>query len=128
MSPAARSLQVFAVYLVLLAAVLLLAPNLLLRPFCLPETSEVWIRVTGMLLAFLAVYYWIAAATEDLPIIRATVLCRLTVPVFFVIFAAAGWSRWPLVIFGVIDAAFAFWTWWALRRGGARSPEAARLS
>jgi hypothetical protein len=117
MTPAARSLQVFAVYLLLLATILLVAPNLLLLPFRLPETSEVWIRVVGMLLVFLAVYDWVAAATENLPIIRATVLCRLTVPVFFVLFVAAGWSRWPLVIFGVIDAAFAGWTLWALGRG-----------
>jgi hypothetical protein len=120
MSVAARSLQVFAVYLILLAGALLLAPNALLQVFCLPATSEVWIRVVGMLLAFLSVYYWIAAVTDDLPIIRATVLCRLTVPVFFVLFVAAGWSRWPLVLFGVVDAAFASWTWWALGRGVAR--------
>jgi len=126
MTPAARSLQVFAVYLVLLAGVLLLAPNALLQPFGLPATFEVWIRVVGMLLAFLAVYYWIAAVTDDLPIIRATVLCRLTVPVFFVIFVAAGWSGWPLVIFGVIDAVFACWTWWALGQGVGRRRETAR--
>jgi len=126
MSPAARSLQVFAVYLILLAAVLLLAPNALLQGFGLPATSEVWVRVVGMLLAFLAVYYWIAAVTDDLPILRATVLCRLTVPVFFVLFVSAGWSPWPLVIFGVIDAVFAGWTWWALGQGAARVRPATR--
>jgi hypothetical protein len=115
MTPAARSVQVFAVYLILLAVVLLLAPNLLLQAFGLAPATEVWIRVVGMLLAFLAVYYWIAAATNLVPLLRATVLCRLTVPVFLVLFVSAGWSRWPLVLFGVIDAAFALWTWSALR-------------
>lgn len=119
MTPAARSVQVFAVYLGLLAVALLLAPNVLLGAFGLPPTSEVWIRVVGMLVALLAVYYWTAAATELTPFLRATVLCRLTVPVFFVIFVTAGWARWPLLLFGVMDAAGAAWTWWALHRPAA---------
>lgn len=115
MTPVARSLKVFAVYLALLAVVLLFAPNTLLGVFGLPATSEVWIRVVGMLVAFLAVYYWTAAGTELVPFFRATVLCRLTVPVFFLAFVVGGWSTWPLLLFGVIDAAGAGWTWWALR-------------
>lgn len=115
MTPAARSVRIFAVYLGLLALGLLVAPNLLLRAFGLPTTTEVWIRVVGMLVAFLGVYYWTAAATELTPFFRATVLCRLTVPLFFLIFVTAGWARWPLVLFGVVDAFGAAWTWRALR-------------
>jgi hypothetical protein len=116
MTPAARSVRVFAVYLGLLAAAVLLVPNLLLMAFGLPPTSEVWIRVIGMLLLVLGVYYWTAASAELTPFFRATVLCRLTVPIFFVVFVTAGWARWPLVLFGVVDAFGAGWTWWALRR------------
>jgi hypothetical protein len=121
MTPAARSVRAFAVYLALLAVVLLLAPNLLLRAVGLPPTSEVWVRVVGMLVAFLGVYYWIAAAVELLPILRATVLCRLTVPIFFLVFVLARWALWPLLLFGVIDAAAALWTWSALRGSAARA-------
>ena len=121
MTPAARSVQVFAIYLVLLALVLLLAPNLLLRAVGLPPTSEVWVRVVGMLVAFLGVYYWIAAATDLVPIFRATVLCRLTVPVFFLVFVLAGWARGPLLLFGIVDAAAALWTWASLRGSTARA-------
>jgi len=36
------------------------------------------------------------------------------VPLFFLLFVLAGWVRWPLVLFGVIDAVGAAWTWQAL--------------
>ena len=64
MSAAARSLQVWSIYLVALALVLLVAPNPLLGAFRMAPTSEVWIRVVGMMIAFVGVYYWVAAATE----------------------------------------------------------------
>jgi hypothetical protein len=115
MTPAARSVRVFAVYLGLLAVTLLLAPNLLLQAFGLPATSEVWIRVVGMLVALLGVYYWTSAVAELTPFFRATVLCRLAVPIFFLIFVTAGWARWPLVLFGAMDVLGAAWTWAALR-------------
>ena len=115
MTPAARSVRVFAIYLGLLAIALLLVPNLLLRAFALPPTTEVWIRVVGMLVALLAVYYWTAAAAELTAFFRASVLCRGTVPLFFVIFVTAGWTAWPLLLFGIPDALGAAWTWQALR-------------
>jgi len=121
MTSAAWSIRVFAVYLGLLAAAVLLVPNLLLTSFGLPPTSEVWIRVIGMLLLVLGVYYWTAAAAELAPFFRATVLCRLAAPVFFVVFVAAGGVRWPLVLFGIVDAVGAVWTWRALRRPSSAS-------
>lgn len=120
-TPAARSIRVFAVYLGLLAAAVLLVPNLLLTSFGLPPTSEVWIRVVGMLLLLLGVYYWTAASAELTSFFRATVLCRLSVPLFFLVFVAAGWVRWPLVLFGAVDALGAAWTWRALRRSSSEA-------
>ena len=115
MSRAARTVYVFAIYLALLALTLLLAPNVPLRFFGLPETTEVWVRVVGMLLGFLALYYYVAVRTESRPIMWASVLARLSVPAFFTVFVIAGWVDWPLILFGVVDAAAAAWTWSALR-------------
>ncbi len=67
MTPAARSVRVFAINLALLAVALLLAPNLLLGAVGLPTTSEVWIRVVGMLVALLVrAGVWLAAAVATL--------------------------------------------------------------
>lgn len=111
-------MHVFAAYLLALAVVLLVAPNALLLTFGLPATSEVWIRVVGMLVAFLGLYYRVAASAELVPIFWMSVLVRFSVPAFFLLFVVAGWVRWPLVLFGVIDAAGAAWTWLALRARG----------
>ena len=115
MSRAAHTVYAFAIYLAFLAVVLLLAPNMLLGLFGLPATTELWIRVVGMLVGFLALYYYAAARGESRPVMWASVLARLSVPVFFTIFVVAGWVSWPLILFGVVDALAALWTWSALR-------------
>ena len=65
MSKSARSVLVFGVYLVLLGLVLIAVPNVLLGAFGLALTTEVWVRVVGMLVLCLAFYY-IQAATHEL--------------------------------------------------------------
>jgi hypothetical protein len=119
MSEAARSLRLFGIYLGVLGAVLLVTPNLLLGLFGMPLTTEVWLRVAGMLTFFLAFYYRAAALGEQRAFFRVTVLTRASAPLFFAVFVAAGWVRWPLLLFGLIDLAGAAWTWLALRREGA---------
>jgi hypothetical protein len=116
MTPAARSVHVFGNYLLVLSVILLVAPNSLLQLLGLPPTTEVWIRVVGMLVAFLSIYYRTAARANLTPFFVATVLVRGTVPIFLLGFILAGWVGWPLLIFGGIDAAGAAWTWQALRR------------
>jgi len=112
-------MNVFGIYLVVVGIVLLAAPNALLSLFRLPLTTEVWLRVVGMLAAFLGIYYRVAAATEATPIFLASVLLRASVPLFFLVFVLAGWVEWPLLLFAVVDAAGAAWTWKAMRRSGA---------
>jgi hypothetical protein len=116
MTPAARSVNVFGTYLVVLAIGLLVAPNLLLGLFQLTPTTEVWIRVVGMLVAFIGVYYRTAAAANLTSFFLATVLLRASVPLFFLVFVLAGWVAWPLLLFAAVDVAGAAWTWRALQR------------
>lgn len=118
MSPAARSVNIFGIYLILLGLMLLLAPNPMLVLVGLPPTEEVWIRVVGMLVAYLGIYYRVAAASELRVFFFGTVMMRLSVPVFFLVFILEGWSDWPLLGFGLVDAAGAVWTWAALRTAG----------
>ncbi len=50
MSKAAKSLFVFGIYLIVIGLAFLLVPNIQLRLFGFPETSEPWIRVMAVLL------------------------------------------------------------------------------
>lgn len=115
MSRPARTVFFFACYLFPLGLILLLAPNLLLVAFRIPPTSEVWIRIVGMLVLFLGVYYVTAAGAECRPIIEWSARLRVAVLFFFTAFVLAGLAPAPLILFGVIDAAGALWTWRALR-------------
>lgn len=127
MTRPAQTLFVFALYLFLLGAVLLAAPNQLLGLFGLPVTEEVWIRVVGMLVLFLGVYYVVAARANFLPMLEASVRIRVAVPVFFAVFVALGWAPATLLVFGAIDLAGAIWTRLALRSelGAPRAAEPA---
>ena len=119
MNPAARSVNVFGIYLLLLGLGLLVAPNVLLSLVGLPYTAEVWIRVVGMVVSFLGVYYRVAAAANLTTFFLATVLVRASVPLFCLMFVLAGWTEWPMMLFALVDAAGAAWTWTALKSGSA---------
>jgi len=115
MSRGARSVFVFGLYLGVLGIVLLIAPNFLLGMFFLPSTTDVWIRVVGMLLLFLAFYYIQAARKGMTDFFQWTVYVRSTVIVFFVVFVLLGFASPPLILFGVIDLLGAIWTGLVLR-------------
>jgi hypothetical protein len=115
MSRAAVSVFAFSIYLFILGAVLVAAPNVLLSVFGIAATSEVWIRVVGMLVLILGYYYSTAARNNLTVFIRATVYARFSVLLFFVAFVALGWAQATLILFGVIDAAAAGWTAFSLR-------------
>ena len=119
MSPAARSILVFAVYLLVVGAVLVLVPNALLSLFGLPETDEVWVRVVGMLALILGYYYAGAAREELTTFMRRTVHARYSVLAFLLAFVILKLAPPMLLVFGVVDALAATWTMVALRAGQA---------
>jgi hypothetical protein len=125
MSAVARSMLVYSIYTVGLGATLLLAPNIPLPIFGLPEAHEVWIRVAGMTVLFLSGLYFIAARNDYRQIIVASVWFRFAVVGFFAAFAAAGFTSWNILLFTPLDVLFAIWTWSSLRKGSAAQPAAA---
>lgn len=116
MSRAALSLLVFGVYILGLSILLLIAPNVMLRFFGFPPTQEVWIRIAGMFLLFLAVYDILAARAEMRELIRWTVPVRVSVILFFGAFALLGLVKPILVLLSLVDFSSAIWTAWALKR------------
>lgn len=115
MSNSARSVFVFGLYLAVLGIVLLVAPNVLLGMFSLPDATDVWVRVAGMLVLFLSFYYTQAARKNLTDFFQWTVYVRATVIVFFTIFVLLGFANPPLILFAVVDGLGAIWTGLALR-------------
>jgi len=117
MSRAAVSMFAFAVYLFALGLTLLVTPNVLLGIFGFEPTSEVWVRIVGMLIVFLGYYYLSAARGEVTPFMRWSVHARPFVIVFFAVFVALGWAKPQLILFGAVDLVGAIWTYLGLRAG-----------
>jgi hypothetical protein len=115
MSPAARSILVYSIYLFGLGAALLLVPNIPLPIFGLPEAHEVWIRVLGMTVIFFSSFYFVAARNEYRELFRASIVTRVAVPFVFASFIVAGFAPWNLMLFTPPDMLFAAWTFLALR-------------
>ena len=120
MSPSARSVFVFGLYLIGVGFGLLALPDLVLRLLGFPPSGEVWPRVVGVLALVLAYYYLLAARAGLTGFFRWTVQARVAV---FVVFAALVLCRlapWPLVLVGAADLIAAMWTAFALRREAGR--------
>jgi hypothetical protein len=118
MSAAAKSVLAFAAYMLLLGAALVLAPNPLLVLFGVPATTEVWIRLIGVLVLCLSYYYVLAARRELVAFFRGTVHGRLFVAACIAAFVLVGLAPSVLLVFGAIDLAGALWTGASLRRTG----------
>ena len=121
MSNPAKSIFVFGIYLAFLGIILVVFPNPLISLFGLPETNEVWIRVVGMLVLFLAFYYTQAARSEMTDFFHWTVYVRSSVVVFFIVFVLLDFVKPALILFGVIDLLCAAWTGITLRSVSKRS-------
>jgi hypothetical protein len=115
MSSSAKSVFVFGCYMLLLGVPLLFVPNLLLGVFGFPPTQEVWIRIVGLLVLYLGVYYVLAGRKEIRAFISATVPIRASVLLVFAVFVANHMVSPMLLVLGLPDLLGAFWTWQALR-------------
>jgi hypothetical protein len=113
MSKATFSARVFAVYVFVVSTVLVVAPNVLLAIFGIASTSEVWIRVAGVLAFNIGIYAWVGAGHR--PFLEASVYTRALVCAAFVAFALLGLASPMIVLFGLIDLAGGVWTWLALK-------------
>jgi hypothetical protein len=115
MDNSARSITVFGIYLAASGLSLVFIPNAILPLLGLPTTTEVWIRVVGLLAAILGGYFLYSVRYNDRIFYRATIYARLvffTGVTAFVLFGLAG----PLlIVFGLVDLAGATWTWLSLR-------------
>ena len=83
----------------------------------MPTTTEVWIRVVGALVGAIGTYYVQIARTNQPEFIRLTVFVRFSNLIWFAIFVFAGWAPPTLILFGLVDAAGAAWTFFALKKG-----------
>ena len=115
MSKTAFTIKASCCYIIALGLALVLVPNLVMSAMRMPVTSDVWIRVVGVTVINIGVFFWVAAQTEAVALFRATLVIRPLVLVWFAAFVALGLVSPMLLVFGAVEAAGALWTWLALR-------------
>jgi phosphatidylserine synthase len=107
-------MQVWAVYVLVVGLGLLVVPNVVLGLVGIPETTEVWVRVVGVLALALDVLFWSMVQRRDVESIRATVYERWLVATLLTLLAFTT-GPWQLVLFAALDFLGATWTYLALR-------------
>lgn len=116
MHPASLSIKVFGVYVLASGLGLLFAPNMVLALLGVPPTTEIWVRVLGVLAIVLAYYYWACGVAGAVAFFEATVKGRVLFAILCAVLIAAFNAPVQLLIFGAMDVAGAAWTWQALRK------------
>ncbi len=115
MSKPAFTIKAFGYYLIVLGVVLIFSPNILLAIFLMPSTTEVWIRVVGVLVLNIGVYYIFAAICEAKSFFKASVYTRTFVLVSFIAFSIFGLVSPMIIFFGMVDFCGGIWTHIAIK-------------
>jgi hypothetical protein len=115
MSQAAKSMLVHGFYLALSGLTLIAVPNLLFGLLGIAQTTEVWVRIVGVLTLILGFYFIQAARQNVIAFMRWTVVARLTFMSFCILFVLLNFIGPVLLLFGLLDLLGATWTALALR-------------
>ena len=130
MSKTAFTIKASCCYIIALGLALVLVPNLVLSAMRMPPTSDVWIRVLGVVVINIGIFFWVAARTEAIALFHVSVILRPLVLVWFGAFVLLGLANPMLLVFGVIEALGALWTWLTMKseqRDGQRAYPASRI-
>ncbi|WP_394994039.1 hypothetical protein [Emticicia sp.] len=110
------SLTVQVIYVLITALQLIFIPNTLLGMFGFEPTSEIWIKVFGVVLLSLAVVYYGIIEYGNDEVVSFTIWSRLLVGTGFTIMAITDVAPITLILFAGIDVATAIWTWFELKK------------
>ena len=115
MKKTSLSVLVFGVYLLVLGALYMVAPNIPLEILGFATTTEPWIRVMAACVVILGYYYVRAARSDWVPFYRWTIHARLFFALSTVVFVVLELAQPRLLLFGLLDLLGAGWTGIALR-------------
>ncbi len=127
MSPAAISVAVFGVYMIILGITYVTIPNKILPLFGFATETAIhpWVRVGSAMVGVVGFYYIIAARHEYTAFLRATIWGRVGILVVFVLLITLVDSPWQLIFLAIPDQFGALWTYLALRKSTSVTADAA---
>ncbi len=104
------SLFAQAIYVFFTGIQLIFVPNMLLGMFGMPPTSEVWIKVLGIVILPLSAVYYSISKYGSTNAVNATVISRMFVGVGFTLLYFTGQAPASIILFAGIDVLTAVWT------------------
>jgi hypothetical protein len=111
-----KSLYAQVAYVILSGVSLIFFPNFLLKILGFEPTQEIWIRILGLLVLILSIYYDRLAKYGNDKTVMATVLGRAAFCTGLVLFVIIGIGKPMLLGFAFVESLFAFWTWQEVRK------------
>ena len=107
----------FAFYIVAASAAFLFFPEVILECSGNPPEAAGLARMFGIVLGFLAIYYFTASRYEEMrPFWRVTTYTRgsmLFIGLILIFTGQAGWNLLPMII---IESGSGLWTAWAIKK------------
>jgi hypothetical protein len=110
------SLIVQSIYVILTGLQLIFVPNLLISMFGFEPTTEIWIKVLGIVILPLSAVYYAISKQGNKEVVFSTIISRTFVGVGFTFLALTGLAKVNLILFAGIDLATAAWTWMELKK------------
>jgi hypothetical protein len=115
MTPAARSVFVFGVYVLAVGILVTFAPAAVLRLLQFPPAADEWIRMVGILSLVIGAYDVVSGRSNAQANIRASVPIRIGFAAGCCALVAFGFMPAQLLPLAAIDVAGAVWTALCLR-------------
>ncbi len=109
------SVRLFSFYMMGMGLALVFIPNFTIGLLGFAPSTDVWIRMLGLLALVAGGYYYYSAGFELLPFFRATVVGRVVFTLGEVAFVLLGLAPAALLLFAVVEGAGALYTFYALR-------------
>jgi hypothetical protein len=113
MKNVSTSVFVFGIYVVASGLGFLLIPNTALGMFGLPATNEVWIRVLGLVVTVLGLYYVQVSRDNNRAFYTMSIWGRMLVAIGVIVIALLTPNYMPLMMIAAIHVLGAGWTWYA---------------
>lgn len=110
------SLVVQATYLFITGILLIYAPNFLLGIMGFEPTTDIWIKVLGIVTLALATVYSGIIRSGDSISKRYSVYGRLIAVIGFVLLVLISHANSAMILLAAIDLATAIWSWMELKQ------------
>ncbi len=110
-----KSLYGQMVFVIIAGLQLLFIPNVFFAMFGIPTTSENWIRLMGLLVLILSIYYYFLAKYGNDKVVWGTVLGRLAFCFGEIIMVVLGLFPPIILAFAVVETSLTIWTWRELK-------------